>query len=300
MTGLLSDDLKSSAVAWPTPKASDGAKGGPNQKYGRGDAPLPAVTAQWPTPHAYSFVDSHAPGQVKLDHAVRAWETPIPCPCPSSPPAPPSATPGAASSPSTPASPPPSPGPAQWATPQAHDAAGGSPERVGRFGTTHGGRNLADDVTAWPTPDTNPEAPNLGSNRAPGTTQSLGLLAEDVMLEATPEPLWLTPGTSYMGVPLAALSAKDGGPPEANHRIYRETKVGERIHVTPDLALQVAVLAGERRRLNPAFVEWLMGFPPNWTVPASAGPGCIPSEMQWFHYRARLRLLTLCGSSASI
>jgi hypothetical protein len=33
-----------------------------------------------------------------------------------------------------------------WPTPQAHDAAKGDPERVGRFGTKHGGRNLTDEV----------------------------------------------------------------------------------------------------------------------------------------------------------
>lgn len=40
----------------------------------------------------------------------------------------------------------------QWTTPQAHDVAQGSPARVGRYGTKHGGRNLTDDVQAWPTP----------------------------------------------------------------------------------------------------------------------------------------------------
>jgi DNA (cytosine-5)-methyltransferase 1 len=33
-----------------------------------------------------------------------------------------------------------------WATPQAHDAGAGKVERVGRFGTKHGGRNLADEA----------------------------------------------------------------------------------------------------------------------------------------------------------
>jgi hypothetical protein len=33
-----------------------------------------------------------------------------------------------------------------WPTPQAHDAAKGNSERVGRFGTKHGGRNLNDEV----------------------------------------------------------------------------------------------------------------------------------------------------------
>ena len=39
-----------------------------------------------------------------------------------------------------------------WTTPQAHDVATGNPDRVRRFGTLHGGANLTDDVTAWPTP----------------------------------------------------------------------------------------------------------------------------------------------------
>ncbi len=39
-----------------------------------------------------------------------------------------------------------------WPTPQAHDAQKGYAKRVGRFGTKHGGRNLADEVLIWPTP----------------------------------------------------------------------------------------------------------------------------------------------------
>jgi hypothetical protein len=41
-----------------------------------------------------------------------------------------------------------------WTTPQAHDAAPGRAERIGRHGTKHGGRDLTDEVAAteWPTP----------------------------------------------------------------------------------------------------------------------------------------------------
>jgi hypothetical protein len=39
-----------------------------------------------------------------------------------------------------------------WPTPQAHDAHPGRPERVGRHGTKHGGRDLTDWVAMWPTP----------------------------------------------------------------------------------------------------------------------------------------------------
>jgi len=42
-----------------------------------------------------------------------------------------------------------------WTTPQAHDAKPGSADRVGRFGSKHGGRNLNDYVMLWPTPTAN-------------------------------------------------------------------------------------------------------------------------------------------------
>lgn len=39
-----------------------------------------------------------------------------------------------------------------WPTPMAHDTSPGNPERVGRFGTAHGGRNLNDEAALWATP----------------------------------------------------------------------------------------------------------------------------------------------------
>lgn len=37
---------------WPTPRAGDGEKGGPNQAFGTGSVPLPALAARWRTPRA--------------------------------------------------------------------------------------------------------------------------------------------------------------------------------------------------------------------------------------------------------
>jgi len=39
-----------------------------------------------------------------------------------------------------------------WSTPQAHDMAPGNRDRVGRYGTEHGGRNLTDEVVKWSAP----------------------------------------------------------------------------------------------------------------------------------------------------
>jgi hypothetical protein len=56
-----------------------------------------------------------------------------------------------------------------WATPQAHDAHGGDVKRVGRFGTKHGGRNLADDIQLWATPS----AADCQGTTGGGQTRSL-------------------------------------------------------------------------------------------------------------------------------
>lgn len=41
------------APAWPTPRSTDGTKGGPNQAGSKGDLMLPSAAAQWPTPNAH-------------------------------------------------------------------------------------------------------------------------------------------------------------------------------------------------------------------------------------------------------
>jgi DNA (cytosine-5)-methyltransferase 1 len=43
-----------------------------------------------------------------------------------------------------------------------------------------------------------------------------------------------------------------------------------------------------RESLNPAFVEWLMGLPPEWTV-------CEPAETRWFLWWLRKHLSLLEG-----
>ena len=42
--------LEHQAKEWAAPKASDGEKGGPNQRGSKGDIPLPGQAAQWPGP----------------------------------------------------------------------------------------------------------------------------------------------------------------------------------------------------------------------------------------------------------
>lgn len=42
--------LTGQAQQWPTPRGTDGTKGGPNQAGSKGDLMLPSAAAQWPTP----------------------------------------------------------------------------------------------------------------------------------------------------------------------------------------------------------------------------------------------------------
>ncbi|KGJ21496.1 hypothetical protein [Paracoccus sanguinis] len=57
---------------WSTPKATDGAKGGPNQRHGSGGTPpLPAQAAQWPTPAAQNWKGSSEASITRTDGKSR-------------------------------------------------------------------------------------------------------------------------------------------------------------------------------------------------------------------------------------
>jgi len=57
---------------WSTPKATDGAKGGPGQSYGSGGTPpLPAQAAQWPTPAAQNWKGSSEASITRVDGKSR-------------------------------------------------------------------------------------------------------------------------------------------------------------------------------------------------------------------------------------
>jgi len=67
---------------WSTPKATDGANGGPGQSYGSGGMPpLPAQAAQWQTPVADDQMDRlrgkiNSRGEPKLSAQALQWPTP--------------------------------------------------------------------------------------------------------------------------------------------------------------------------------------------------------------------------------
>ncbi len=159
---------------WKTPRASDGEKGGPNQRGSKGDLMLPSQAAQWGTPSAHE----RTLDQREVDHGIQLANQA-----------------------------------SEWATPQAHDIQVGNPNRVGRYGTTAGGRNLTDDAANWPTPR---ERDHKGEGY------------ED---------------------DLPSQASRQVQTPQTGQPFSTSTRNSSR-----------------RTRLNPNFVEWLMGWPIGWTA----------------------------------
>ncbi len=132
----------------------------------------------------------------------------------------------------------------QWATPQAHDARNGYAERVGRFGTKHGARNLNDEVKMWPTPSV---AGNY--NRAGSSAKSGDGLATAVLHCPTPS------SNDWKG----------------------SSKPGHRRGQLTDPAIGVIPAGGQ---LNPTWVEWLMAWPLGFTVSKLSGMAKSRSKPQ--------------------
>nr|WP_157067009.1 hypothetical protein [Alicyclobacillus shizuokensis] len=124
-----------------------------------------------------------------------------------------------------------------WPTPQAHDAQKGYAERVGRFGTKHGGRNLNDWVL-WPTP----QARDYRSGDAPDSPRAKRKREQGWSPNLNDTVLWPTP---------AAQDGKNSTLPPSQKD--RDTVPG------------AVMRSGQTGQLNPDWVECLMGFPIGWT-----------------------------------
>ncbi len=168
---------------------------------------------------------------------------------------------------------------AWWTTPQAHDASGGSPDRVGRFGTKHGGANLADDVTLWKTPD----VPNGGR------TMSAEEVAANGATDKGKRQVGLENQTKVWPTPNARDGDKWNNREPGHHRQVNLSGAANFHSSRPAPETQPhgseSLPSGStlRRRLNPNFVDWLMSLPPGWTDYA-------PVETESWFSRVRSRL----------
>lgn len=141
-----------------------------------------------------------------------------------------------------------------WPTPQKHDSHPGHAERVGRYGTKHGGRNLNDDVQLCPTPTIHGNYNRKGASATSGD----GLAT------------WATACSRDYRSPGRSRLERTGG------------KQGE------CLSQQVG------GQLNPAWVEWLMGWPIAWTESAPLATARFRSWRR-VHSAALRRVLAFHG-----
>lgn len=236
------DLLPMQAANWPTPMAADGDR--TSEEHQRGNPTLEGSANRWPTPTAEDSEQSQRrrPTDRTLPTEAREfWPTPTVGNVTGG-----NATRGGERSDELLL-----PGMAErWTTPQAHDASGGEPSRVRRYGTTHGAANLADDVTAWPTP-------RASDQNQPGEHGQGG---QDLR---TATAQWATPksrdwkggqGSEPRHSPnldeMAELSPIGGRPGPETSRDGDDS--------SPNVPTSL-------RRLNPTFVEALMGWPLGWT-----------------------------------
>lgn len=129
----------------------------------------------------------------------------------------------------------------QWATPQAHDAGGGRSKKNWND-PRHGARCLVNEASNWPTPNATDDR-NTSGGRGKETNPTLRIRVEQQ---------WQTPEQA------CSLSSLLGPP-------------------IPDGPTSSAT----RRRLNPQFVSWLMGWP------VLAESGFAFSETEWSTYKRR-------------
>lgn len=79
--GRMGPNLREQTAGWPTPRATDGTKGGPNQQGSKGDLMLPSAAAQFRvnsagTTSQSTLADTDAPTAAVKDSTMSAWPTP--------------------------------------------------------------------------------------------------------------------------------------------------------------------------------------------------------------------------------
>jgi hypothetical protein len=234
-------------VMWPSPRATDGAKGGPNQRGSKGDLMLPSAVRRWPTPCVPNggrqpkggsmTITGQTPDgkkrQVDLNFAVRQWPTP---------------------------------------------RASANENRTTRNAPSHGnghGKTLAGEVMEWPTPTAH------GNSNRKGATAKSGDGLRTAAVWATPNTVdarggnRISPSETKTQAQLVHQVKTDGLHDQANSSTTGKNRasslIGElisrfrysmRIQEVGEVLMEwrVRLVA----RLNPRWVCQLMGFTACW------------------------------------
>jgi len=256
--------LTDAAKAWPTPRAEDAEFAGGHRgtkdtlvEAARSSGIEPPQKENWPTPQERDYKSGDIPGSQNYARKVKqAWTLDL----------------------NTAAE--------EWPTPRASEA-----EHSGRVVAEHDGQvGLTEAANQWATPtsrdwkDGSNPSENVPTNCLLGRQGPRSGIIGDESSNNTP-----------ISRPRSEPFEKDEVPKKKNwntprfqdsyERSNRKTvQAAHRGEAQMTLTRQVRGPQGARARLNPNFVEWLMGLPPGWadfTPPASIASG--RSAMLLFH-----------------
>jgi hypothetical protein len=143
-------------------------------------------------------------------------------------------------------------------------------------------------VQMWPTPTSADQNSSGSANYAKSATHNPGTTLTDA---AVRQPMWATPmARDYKGSSAATVhhwASKPGTPP-LDYQAEQSFRQG--LAATGEQSQNTT-----RRRLNPMFACWLMGWPTWWTHPEPIN--CAASEMASWRSKLRSLLDYYCGES---
>jgi hypothetical protein len=169
-----------------------------------------------------------------------------------------------------------------WPTPSARDWKGSNQEEMHDRGTK--GPPLNELAVLWYTPNVPNGGRTLGEDTSStgitpdGTKRQVGL---ENQARWWPTPTSLSYGESHQpGNSRSYNLTMELAEPIFSLRVLRTSKDG-------------STSLKPRRSLNPLFVEWLMGWPPGWTLLAWTDFACSATELSAWKQRMRSALLQL-------
>lgn len=266
--GMLSDDLSSSAVAWPTPMAGTSAQKGNsaagNSDFSRG---VTALVANWPTPTAINRVRSdETMEKCAAFRKANAGQNTVPLYLEEV------AT--------------------KWPTPMTRDHRSGHAQKSDEelWGTK--GRPLERVAVTWPTPIATEARQGYQARINSEGQQSLSTIAMDFPSARPAQPI--AAGQPFLNSHLSLylrLRATTDLSLRSEMRALLRMGIRDRKRGWTRRTPSRFVRPSFRRSLNPSFVEFLMRWPIGWTDSACLETGSI----QWLQ-RSRGYVLMLVSS----
>lgn len=188
-----------------------------------------------------------------------------------------------------------------WATPSASDGTRGAD--LARRDNGQPNSNLPTQINQWMTPRSH-EVGEYQYSRGDKTKPVPTLTGQAMALPAQTEH-WPTPTAlnrpreeATIEKSLAYRNAKAG---QTTVPLYlEEVAVREAcFRQGQTIPTSGAVPSKTGRSLNPLFVEWLMGWPPGWTLLAWTDFACSATELSLFKQRMRSALSQLASPAAA-